>query len=56
MAQIRDNRRVALATAAAAGGLLMLSGSAFVQALALDGAQTAPALRGAAAAEAPLVA
>jgi len=56
MAQIRDNRRVALATAAAAGGLLMLSGSAFVQAPALDGAQAAPALRGAAAAEAPLVA
>jgi len=56
MAQIRDNRRVALATAAAAGGLLMLSGSAFVQAPALDGAQVAPALRGAAAAEAPLVA
>mmetsp|Transcript_7897 Transcript_7897/g.22056 ORF Transcript_7897/g.22056 Transcript_7897/m.22056 type:complete len:467 (-) Transcript_7897:382-1782(-) len=55
MAQIRDNRRVALATAAAAGGLLMLSGSAFVQAPALDGAQAAPALRGAAAAEAPLV-
>jgi len=56
MAQIRDNRRVALATAAAAGGLLMLSGSAFVQAPSLDGAQAAPALRGAAAAEAPLVA
>mmetsp|Transcript_101216 Transcript_101216/g.264418 ORF Transcript_101216/g.264418 Transcript_101216/m.264418 type:complete len:467 (-) Transcript_101216:474-1874(-) len=56
MAQIRDSRRVALATAAAAGGLLMLSGSAFVQAPALDGAQVAPALRGAAAAEAPLVA